>query len=198
MYRWRHLSPEDQVSLLEWRRKLNRPWHSPPHFTKSSGWFHLTAACFEHECIVGNSNDRMKEFCGELLQCMDQTCTSVSAWCVLPNHYHVLVEVSDLKVVLRSLARLHGRSAHSWNGADATRGRKVWCAAADRWIRNEGHFWATLNYIHHNPVKHGWAQRWQDWPFGSATDYLRSVGREKAKNIWGQYPVLDYGRGWDD
>jgi putative transposase len=129
---------------------------------------------------------------------LEQHCLSIEAWCVLPNHYHLLVAVADLDKVIRCLGRLHGRSSHAWNREDDARGRKVWCAAADRWIRNEAHSWATLNYIHHNPVKHGWVERWQDWPFGSASDYLQTVGKAEAARVWKHYPVRDYGKGWDD
>ena len=65
-------------------------------------------------------------------------------------------------------------------------------------MRNERHHWATLNYIHNNPVHHGYVQRWQDWPFGSAVEYLEQQGIEKARERWRQYPVLEYGKGWDD
>jgi len=40
--------------------------------------------------------------------------------------------------------------------------------------------------------------RWQDWPFSSAREYLAAVGRAEAERLWREYPVLDYGKGWDD
>jgi putative transposase len=65
-------------------------------------------------------------------------------------------------------------------------------------MRSDSHHWATLNYIHHNPVHHGYVQRWQDWPFSSAAEYLAAIGHEQAAALWREYPVLEYGRGWDD
>lgn len=53
-----------------------------------------------------------------------------------------------------------------------------------------------MNYIHHHPVKHGLVQKWQEWPFSSAREYLDRVGREKARDIWFKYPVKDYGNDW--
>lgn len=43
-----------------------------------------------------------------------------------------------------------------------------------------------------------YVQRWQDWPFSSAGEYLAQMGHSEAVRIWKQYPVLDYGRGWDN
>ncbi len=78
------------------------------------------------------------------------------------------------------------------------RGRKVWYNSVDRYIRNDRHFWTTMNYVHHNPVHHGYVKKWQEWSFSSAIDFLKKVGREKAKEIWLNYTLLDYGKGRDD
>ena len=51
--------------------------------------------------------------------------------------------------------------------------------------------------MHHNPVHHGYARLWTDWPWSGARDYLREVGREEAERIWRDFPVRDYGKGWD-
>ncbi len=198
MYRWRKLSGDDQAALLAWRQQLRRPWHSPPHFVEGPAVFHLTAACYEHANVIGVSMGRLSRFSELLLETMDALHAEVDAWCVLPNHYHLLVRVNDLKEVIAALGKLHGRTSHAWNGEDGTRGRKVWSAPADRLIRNDDHFWATMNYIHHNPVKHGHVTHWQEWSFGSANGFLDEVGREEARHIWKAYPVLDYGKGWDD
>jgi putative transposase len=65
-------------------------------------------------------------------------------------------------------------------------------------MRNETHVWVTLNYIHHNPVRHGYVDKWQDWPFSSAREFIVKEGLEKVKTIWNDYPLYDYGKGWDD
>jgi REP element-mobilizing transposase RayT len=87
------------------------------------------------------------------------------AWCVLPNHYHALVEAPDIKRLLHELGLLHGRTSHAWNGEEQTCGRKVFFRVVERAMRSDRHYWATLNYIHHNPVRHGYAECWTDWPW---------------------------------
>ena len=122
----------------------------------------------------------------------------IHAWCLLPNHYHVYLKTDDLKHTLAALGRLHGRSSFAWNGEDQQRGRHVWHSISDRQIRDESHAWATLNYIHHNPVRHGYVSKWQEWPWSSAREYLRHIGAAEALQRWKDYPILDYGAGWDD
>ena len=53
-------------------------------------------------------------------------------------------------------------------------------------------------YVLHNPVHHGHVARWEEWPFSIAKEYLERVGRESAARAWREYPILDYGQGWDD
>jgi putative transposase len=55
-----------------------------------------------------------------------------------------------------------------------------------------------MNYVHHNPVHHRYVSCWEDWPYSSARDFLHDVGREEAAGIWRRYPLLDYGKGWDE
>ena len=45
------------------------------------------------------------------------------AWCLLPNHYHALVEAPDIKALPRELGLLNGRTAHAWNGEEHVRGK---------------------------------------------------------------------------
>lgn len=65
-------------------------------------------------------------------------------------------------------------------------------------MRGEAHYFATLNYIHHNPIHHGYAEKWQEWPFSSAVQWLDAVGSEEAERTWRDFPLLDYGKGLDD
>ena len=55
----------------------------------------------------------------------------------------------------------------------------------------------NVNYVHHNPVHHGYVQHWTDWPWSSAAEFLKQVGRDRAVALWKQYPILDYGKKWD-
>ena len=194
-YLWRKLTPERRSAWLAYRKLLKRPWHRPPHFDQGSIHYHLTGTCFEHRPHIGHSDARMAGFCKALLaRLVDQP----AAWCVLPNHYHVLVRCADLKAVTRELGRMHGSLSFEWNGEEGTRGLQVWHSVSDRGIQSPEHFWATVNYIHHNPVKHGYVEKWEEWPFSSAADFLEEVGRGQALEFWKMYPVLDYGKGWDD
>ena len=46
--------------------------------------------------------------------------------------------------------------------------REYW----DRYIRDDRHFAATVDYIHQNPVKAGLTRRSEDWPWSSAREWV--------------------------
>jgi putative transposase len=139
----------------------------------------------------------MAAFEAELLEAARHESRTTHAWIVLPNHYHLLVHCTEIKGLLAALGRLHGRTSHRWNGEDDCRGRQVWHRAAETAMKSDRHFWATLNYVLHNAVRHGYVERWQDWPYSNAAEYLAEVGREEAERRWLEYPVREYGEGWD-
>jgi putative transposase len=147
---------------------------------------------------VLNSPERLDWFEGELLRALDELGYPYEGWCVLPNHYHVLVQIADIKVFAKAIGQLHGRTSFELNKHDNARGRKVWYSYQDRCMRSQAHFYTSLNYIHNNPVKHGYVRKWQEWPFSSVHSYLETKGREWLLDVWLSYPVLDYGKGWDD
>jgi putative transposase len=170
-YLWRQLTPKQRVELLAWRKERGQPWHSPPHRPNFGHLrFLISAACYEHHHHIGQSPERLDAFSRKLLGVFAAHTSQIFAWCVLPNHYHALVEAPDIKGLLRELGQWHGRTSFAWNGEDGTRGRKVFFRAVERAMRSDRHFWATLNYVHHNPVRHGYVERWTEWPWSSAKE----------------------------
>ncbi len=199
MYLWRKLNDEQREDLLTWRKEHQRPWHSPPHRDSDRTDAYLfTAACYEHQYHIGHSVERLRDFEERLLKTAREHTHTIVAWVVLPNHYHFLARTASAKAVLAALGKMHGSLSHQWNGEEGTRGRQVWCRAVETEMKSERHFWATVNYIHHNPVKHRHVSKWQDWPFSSVHEFLAARGREEALALWQEYPVEDYGKGWDD
>lgn len=197
MYLWRKLNDGQRAELLNFRRLNNRPWHSPLHQEGENGRYLLTAACYEHRHVIGLNPERLSSFSKLLLEVLDRTSEEVYALCVLPNHYHALVLSRRMVELLREISRLHGRTSFNWNKEEGRRGRKVWFNCMETAIKSDRHFWATLNYVHHNPVHHGYVRQWQDWPFSSATAYLNRMGRKNAASVWKEYPILEYGKDWD-
>ncbi len=197
MYRYREMTRRERARILAMRKIQRRPWHAPPHFDQTRGVYLISAACYEHGPIMA-AETRRSEWQQAIRDHMDSDGrVDLRAWVVLPNHYHLLIE-GDLRGFAHRIRRLHNGKATQWNREDNTPGRKVWHRFADRVIRSERHYFASLNYIHANPVKHGYAARADTWAWSSLSLYLEEVGRERLAEWWRRYPVRDYGKGWDE
>ena len=116
---------------------------------------------------------------------------------VLPNHYHLLVQCRPLSVISRPLRKVHARTARELNRRAGLTGRKIWHLFSDRHIRNERHYYTTLNYIHYNPTKHDYVLKPSDWTCSSFHWYEKHFGIEWLRDLWRTYPIRDYGKGWD-
>lgn len=94
------------------------------------------------------------------------------AWCIMPNHLHVLIErhyslpriVQTWKSMTTRWMLLNNQSL-----ALGVPGRSLWVRDYwDRYIRDEKHFNAAVHYIHENPVKAGLCPAADEWRWSSA------------------------------
>ncbi len=198
MYNWRKMSKEQQDEVLQQRQIMRRPWHSPPHKEGKTKQYILTSSCYEHKTIIGLSATRMAFFENELIKLVESESSSIYGWVILPNHYHILLKCDDIFKLLKQFHQLHGKTSFQWNKAENKQGRKVWCNTLERAIKNERHFYTTLNYIHHNPVKHRYVKKWTDWVYSSAAFYLKQKGKEQVLREWNEYNIDKMGNCWDE
>lgn len=88
------------------------------------------------------------------------------AWCVMPNHVHVLMTPLPgypLGAIIQSWKSRTGKRIRRRNGLVAWQ-RDYW----DRYIRDEFHYHQMVAYIHENPVKAGLVPNAVAWPWSSA------------------------------
>ncbi len=197
MYQYRRMTSGQRRAVVEERRARGFPLHKPPHLRSGEGWYFISAATYEHRHRFTASGEltalerRLLEACGEArIPC--------AGWVVMPNHYHLLVEVEGLAALGTSLGRVHGRSARYVNRRDGTAGRRVWYKYSDRKVRSERHYWTCLHYTILNPLKHGFATDPFEWPWSCIHALLAEHGETWLDDLRRDYPLCDFGRGWDD
>jgi putative transposase len=197
MYEYRKMTPEEQLAVLAERKANGYPLHSPPHFKGIPGAYLITAACYEHRRVF-DTPDLLSLLADELLASLSKANLPYHAWIFLPNHYHLLLEMPDLALVSNPLRKAHSRIATKANIIQGKPGRRVWYRYSDRLIRDERHYWTTVNYIHYNPIKHGYVELMSEWPWSSIHVFGDTIGVEELQRVWRAYPIKDYGKGWDD
>ena len=90
------------------------------------------------------------------------------AWVVMPNHVHVLIETFDGYPLASVVQSWKSYTATVANNLLQRRGGFWDREYFDRFVRDDGHLAAVVEYIERNPVKAGLVARQEDWPFGSA------------------------------
>ncbi len=144
-----------------------------------------------------SSQTRREEWEDKILALFDDNADwQLLGWCILPNHYHLVAQV-NLDVFAEKIGRLHNGVSTQWNREDKIAGRKAWFRFAERGLRSEQHSVVALNYVHFNAVKHGYVSDARQWPTCSIHDYLAQYGAKILKRNWVNYPILDFGKGWD-
>lgn len=192
-YEYRRMTREQREAVVQLRAARGFPPHAPPHPFKEKTYYFLTAANFEHKHIM-EKPERRTEFQTLVLEKLRDAEIEIDAWVFLENHYHVLAFVPEFPKLSYLFNSLHGTTSRRWNLEDGSTGkRKVWYQFSDRMIRGEAHYYSTLNYIHWNPVKHGYTKRLDEWEWSSFSWYLKEMGRDWLAEIWRKYPITGYG-----
>ena len=196
MYEYRRMTREQRLEIKAERQSQGLPRHGPAHRESLDNLYLISAACFNHAPFL-SSPQRRDEFEDKLLTRLEslEEC-EIFAWCVLPNHYHLLTRV-PLEEWSEMIRKLHAGTATQWNREDEAPKRQVWFRYVERSIRSDRHFFASINYLHANPVKHGYVHHAQDWKWSSVHLYQEIMGVDTLREMWRSYPVRDYGKGWD-
>jgi putative transposase len=192
-YEYRHMTPDQREAVVEGRRRRGYPLHGPPHPYRGAGWYLITAANYEHVHVMSHP-DRLTAFEDRLLTDLTDAGAEIGGWVILTNHYHFLVGVESLDQVSATLQHLHGSTSRQGNTDDGLTGqRKVWYRFRDRCIRDERQYYHGLNYVHYNPVKHGYVDAPYDWPWSSVHLYYDTCGKAWLREQWLEYPI---GNAW--
>jgi putative transposase len=188
----------------------------PPHIYEENACYFISAGIVHSQWLL--DTDAKRALVRDVLEeAIKQYGIRLYAWVILANHYHLLLRTGDVAPIYKFIKRLHGDSAIQLNKLDNTPGRKVWYQYWDRFPRNERDFWSYFNYIHINPIKHGYVQVSNgvlvvegqkvkvvtghaldvhqclaQYPHSSYHYYLREYGEEFLSDAWMRYPIPDY------
>lgn len=98
----------------------------------------------------------------------DRTRYDLLAWCIMPNHVHVVINPHEghrIGDLVQSWKTFTGRAINRASG----KAGPFWAPDYfDRFMRDENHLAQTLQYVEANPVRAGLVAEAIDWLFSSA------------------------------
>ena len=135
-----------------------------------------------HVTQCGNRRQRTF-FCEEdysaYLKLMAQWCAergvAIWAYCLMPNHVHLIAVPQSEDGLSRAIGEAHRRSTRRINFREKWRGY-LWQGRFASFVMDEPYLVAAARYVELNPVRAGLVSRAEDWRWGSARAPL--LGRD--------------------
>ncbi|MFA6098889.1 MAG: transposase [Patescibacteria group bacterium] len=165
--------------------------HIPFHLYLDNQTYFVAARTFDKKKYF-NSKEKLILLVNRLEQARRKFKITLHAWVALPNHYHILFALGKGTELSKIIKFINGGSSYDINKLDNTPGHKIWWNYWDRCIHEEKDFFKRFNYIHHNPVKHGYAAANGNYMFSSYNYYKNKLGKEFLNNTEYYYPIIDY------
>ena len=165
--------------------------HRPPHHLGNNGIYFITASTFLKKALFSDS-EKKNMLTGVIKEKSSKFGVERVAWVVMDSHYHFLVRIENDKNLSGFVKGVNGKSAFLLNRIDNILKREVWYNYWESCINNEKDFWMRFNYIHHNPIKHGLAEKMEGYSFSSYEDWLGKKGREWMEDVLENYPIVDF------
>lgn len=103
--------------------------------------------------------------------------TRCLAWCLMDNHFHLILVPKDEDGLRATLGEAHRRYTRMINLREGWSGHLFQGRFAS-YPMDEAHLMAAVRYVENNPVKAGMVARAEDWPWSSAQSHI--AGRRTA------------------
>lgn len=116
---------------------------------------------------------------------------SIWAYCLMPNHLHLIVVPETEASLARTLGETHRRYTRKINSRQGLTGH-LWQGRFASFVMGESHLLAAARYIERNPVRAGLVQSPEDWAFSSAGAHLKGRDDSLVKVA----PLLDLAPDW--
>jgi REP-associated tyrosine transposase len=133
-------------------------------------WYHVMNRGRRSESIFADKNDYLL-FIDLLIEISAMWNVNVAAYCLMTNHYHVLLQTPDGNIsrCMRHLNSVYTQRYNSIHGFDGQlfRGRYKSILVCD-----DSHLLQLVRYIHKNPVKAGMVKDMAGYEWSSYKGYL--------------------------
>ncbi|NCO52511.1 MAG: transposase [Deltaproteobacteria bacterium] len=135
---------------------------------------HITQRGTNRSGIFLNDQDRIL-FLHTLSQWTQRTGTRVWAYCLMDNHFHLLLEPLDVEGLGKCLHGTTFRYAQYFNRKYGRSGR-LW---ENRYfscpVNKDEYLWSVVRYIERNPVRAKIVERVDDWKWSSGRAHIHGV-----------------------
>jgi putative transposase len=132
---------------------------------------HVTARGNRREPIFFEDGDQ-DVYCDILAEQARQAGVKVWAYCLMPNHVHLILWPTTEDGLARALGAAHRRWANLVNARGRWRGH-LFDGRFASVVMDEAHLVAAVRYVSLNPVRARLVAKAEDWPWSSVRAHLK-------------------------
>lgn len=115
----------------------------------------------------------------------------VWAYCLMPNHVHLVVVPQRKQSLAKLFGVAHHRHALRINSAQGWQGH-LWQERYHSSVLDESHLFAAVRYIELNPVRAGLCTRAEDWRWSSVHAHLKDARDDLVNTAPMRERILDW------
>lgn len=175
----------------------DRNAHRPRHLYADEALYAITVGVYKKQHLL-NTVKKQIHLAHIIHTVLSEFSYKLYAWVVLTNHYHILTHSHKGKDLPLFLKKAHSKYALWLNKQDNMQGRKVFYQYWDEFFEGEAGFFRFMNYIHYNPVKHGYVKAMEQWRASSVHTYIRKRGARAVYGDFEHYPLGEWSLRYDD
>lgn len=168
-----------------------------PHRAATAGYvYHVLNRGNARQRIFANRDD-YAAFESVLAEAVERTQTRLLAYCVMPNHWHLVIWPSkdgELSRFVGWLTLTHTQRWHAHRGSIGT-GHVYQGRFKSFPVQSDEHFLAVARYVERNAARAGLVAAAEDWQWGSLFRWRRVSAEDKA--LLSRWPVPRHS-GWLD
>ncbi len=147
----------------------------PLRIEYSGAWHHVMNRGRRAEKVFHDNQDRGM-FVDLLEETVDTWNIRISAYCLMPNHYHILVQTPDANLS-RSMRHINGVYTQRFNRKHGCDGQLFRGRYKSILVSADSHLLQLVRYIHRNPVKACLVNNLDDYVWSSHKGYLSIAKR---------------------
>ena len=162
---------------------------APPRVVDPTGLYHVFSRG-NYRGVIFRDQAHYRKYLALLLRVTRRRRWTILDWCLMPNHYHLLIQLDDdgLSDGMRELNGCFSRWSNRETGRTGS-GHLVKNRFGCVDVIREGHLWNLLSYIPLNPVRAELVERPEEWPWSG---YRATVGLEHPRPFHQQAELLRF------
>ena len=142
----------------------------PLRIEYANAWYHILNRGRRGELIFADNYDYIA-FIDLLIDTCEQWNLRVAAYCLMPNHYHLLVQTPDANIS-RCMRHIDGVYTQRFNRRHECDGSLFRGRYKSILIEADSYLLTLVRYIHRNPLKAGLTEKLKQYPWSSHRGYI--------------------------